>query len=93
MKNVLYILMLVIGFALGAYVLTFVSFASNWKFMLLYFVVWAVLSVMQIKKLKQADSAEDRKKLKKGLALIMLSPLAVGIVEFVTMIIVWSQHM
>ena len=93
MKKVLYILLLVIEFALGAFVLTYISFFSSWKFMLLYFVVWAVLSGMLIAKLKKADSDEDRKKLKKRLALVMLSPLAVGILEFVVMIVVWSSHM
>ena len=61
--------------------------------MMLCFVVWAALSVMQIAKLKKASSAHDRKKRRKGLTLIMLSPLAVGILELVVMIVVWSRHM
>ncbi|MBR5537932.1 MAG: hypothetical protein IKU58_08535 [Clostridia bacterium] len=61
MKNVLYIVLLVIGFAVGAFVLTYVSLFSGWKFMMLCFVVWAALSVMQIAKLKKAGSAHDRK--------------------------------
>ena len=82
MKKALYIILLALEFVVGALLLSFMTFFSGWKALLLGFVVWAVLSGLLIAKLKKAENDICRRKLKIFLALAMLIPLVVAIVSF-----------
>ena len=92
MKKALYILLLAVEFVLGSLFLSFIAIYTGWTFLFLAFAVWAVLSGLLLAKLKKADDAKQRSKLKIFLALVMLIPLVVGIATFTFFVIALSMY-
>ena len=90
MKKALYIILLIVEFLLGAFVLSYMALFTTWHFLFLFFAVWAALTVLILVKLKKAETDECKRKLKRFLALVMLIPLVAGIATFVGFIVAWS---
>ena len=93
MKKGLYITLMAVEFILGAFVLSFIALFTGWTFLFLFFVLWAVFTVLLLVRLKKAEGDEDRQKLKIFLALVMLIPLVAGVATFAYFVIELSAHM
>jgi hypothetical protein len=93
MKRVLYIILLAVEFLLGSLFLSSISIYTGWNFLFLFFTLWAALTALVLVKLKRAESAGRRRKLRIFLALVMLIPLAAGVAALAAFVIALSRVM
>ena len=78
MKKSLYIILLLVEFLASFGFLVMVSALAGWAFFAVVTVVWAVLMVLQLVKLKKADGIKAKRKAKTLIALTMLLPAVVA---------------
>ena len=92
LKKALYVFLLLVEFLLGAYILAMITFYTGQLYLLLSVVIWAVLTIMLLAKMRKAENDARKRKLKVWLALVMLIPLVVGVAALAAFIIAMAPH-
>ena len=79
MKTILYIFLLIAEFLVGFSLLTLATSVTGWIYFAIITAVWAVLMVSLLIKLKKIPPANDKRKIKISIALVMLLPTIAGL--------------
>lgn len=79
MKKILYIILLIAEFLVGFALLTLTTSVTGWIYFAIITAVWAVLMVSLLIKLKKIPPANEKRKIKISIALVMLLPTVAGL--------------
>ena len=78
MKKALYMILLVAEFLVSFVLLTLTTSIMSWTYFVIITVVWAVLMVLLLVKLKKSARESSKRKIKVAIALAMLLPAVAG---------------
>ena len=92
MKKVLYILLLLVELVVGFALLAVATISIRWIGFCIVTAVWAALTVWMLAKLKKADSDQDRRKVKRWLALVMLLPAVAAVIAIFVFVMIAIQY-